>query len=60
MWFYLLTGMRKSELLQVKWPDINFTCKEINLEETKAGRAHIITTYLSVLSDIIIYAFLIR
>jgi integrase len=37
---YLLTGMRKNELLQVKWTDINWTRKEIRLGDTKAGRIH--------------------
>ncbi|AZL16333.1 tyrosine-type recombinase/integrase [Rickettsiales endosymbiont of Stachyamoeba lipophora] len=42
IWLYLLTGMRKSELLQVKWSDINFTRREIKLDDTKAGRVHYI------------------
>lgn len=37
---YLLTGMRKSELLGVKWKDVDFERKEIRLADTKAGRVH--------------------
>jgi len=40
IWLYLLTGLRKSELLSLKWSDINFERKEIRLAETKAGRKH--------------------
>lgn len=37
---YLLTGMRKSELLGIKWEDIDFQREEIRLNDTKAGRVH--------------------
>ncbi len=30
--------MRKSELLMAKWSDIDFECKELRLNDTKAGR----------------------
>ncbi|MEO5666961.1 MAG: site-specific integrase [Bdellovibrionota bacterium] len=39
-WLYLLTGVRKSELLQAKWEDVNFTRFELRLPKTKAGRVH--------------------
>jgi integrase len=39
-WLYLLTGARKSELLNAKWDDINFERKELRIAETKAGRIH--------------------
>ena len=37
---YLLTGVRKTELLTAQWKDIDFVRKELRLEETKAGRIH--------------------
>ena len=40
MWMYLLTGLRRSELLQLKWSDIDPTRNEIKLLDTKAGRPH--------------------
>ncbi len=40
MWMYLLTGLRRSELLQLQWSDIDFDRKEIKLLDTKAGRPH--------------------
>ncbi len=40
LWIYLLLGVRKSELLQAKWEDIDFDRKELRLPETKAGRTH--------------------
>lgn len=40
LWLYLLTGVRKSELLLAKWEDINFERKELRLGDTKAGRTH--------------------
>jgi integrase len=40
IWLYLLTGMRKSELLMAKWFDVDFERKELRLNDTKAGRVH--------------------
>jgi integrase len=40
IWLYLLTGLRKSELLTARWDQIDFTRKEIRLGDTKAGRIH--------------------
>jgi len=40
LWLYLLTGMRKSELLQARWDDIDWERNELRLGETKAGRVH--------------------
>src|SRR5262245_21283040 len=40
LWLYLLTGVRREELLQAQWSDIDFDRCELRLEETKAGRIH--------------------
>ena len=40
LWLYLLTGVRKSELLKAKWEQIDWERKELRLPETKAGRIH--------------------
>ncbi len=40
LWLYLLTGMRKRELLRVRWDDVDFTNRQIRLADTKAGRTH--------------------
>lgn len=39
---YLLTGLRKNELLRAKWEDVDLSRGEIRLPETKAGRVHIL------------------
>jgi integrase len=40
LWLYLLTGLRKSELLSREWADIDWNRKEIRVQETKNGRPH--------------------
>lgn len=40
IWLYLLTGTRKSELLQAKWQDVDWERKELKIPETKSGRTH--------------------
>lgn len=40
LWLYLLTGVRKSELLKLKWTDIDFFRREMRLEHTKNGNTH--------------------
>jgi integrase len=42
LWLYLLTGVRKTELLNARWVDVSFERRELRLEETKAGRAHVV------------------
>jgi integrase len=41
-WLYLLTGMRKRELLQAKWADIDMANKVWCLPVTKSKRSHYI------------------
>lgn len=40
LWLYLLTGVRKSELLKARWDDVDWERKELRLPETKAGGVH--------------------
>lgn len=40
MWLYLLTGLRKEELLSLEWASVDLERKEIRLGDTKAGRTH--------------------
>lgn len=37
---YLLTGLRRSELLTLTWEDVDLDRREIQLKDTKAGRPH--------------------
>jgi integrase len=39
---YLLTGMRRGELLGLRWRDVDLERREIRLGDTKAGRAHVV------------------
>ena len=38
IWLYLLTGLRKNELLSAKWEYIDWDRKELNLPDTKSGK----------------------
>lgn len=38
----LLTGARKSNVLQMQWEDISFSLSEWHIKETKNGEAHVI------------------
>lgn len=40
LWLYLLTGARKSELLEARWDNVSFDRAELRLPDTKAGRTH--------------------
>lgn len=40
IWLYLLTGVRKDELLTLKWSDIDLDRKELKLTDTKNGKPH--------------------
>lgn len=48
LWSYLFTGARKSELLRLKWSDVDFDRREVTLRDTKAGNTHVLplTTHL--------------
>ena len=39
-WLYLLTGVRKRELLRARWKDIDFATNLWRLPDTKSGRVH--------------------
>jgi integrase len=40
IWLYLLTGLRKEELLNARWDNIDQARNEIKIEDTKNGKAH--------------------
>jgi integrase len=40
LWLYLLTALRKSELLALRWDDVDVVRRELRLPDTKSGRAH--------------------
>jgi integrase len=39
---YLLTGLRRAELLNLRWKDVDFDRRELRLDDTKAGRSHVV------------------
>ena len=39
---YLLTGLRRNELLGLRWKDVDFEREELRLRDTKAGRSHVV------------------
>jgi integrase len=40
IWLFLLTGVRRNELLRAKWDQVDFNLKELYLPDTKSGRSH--------------------
>ena len=40
IWLFLLTGLRRSELLTAHWDYVDWNRKELRLPDTKAGRVH--------------------
>jgi integrase len=40
IWLYLLTGVRREELLTLKWSDIDMERRELKLSDTKNGKDH--------------------
>ena len=52
---YLLTGLRKAELLRARWEDVDRNRKELRLRDTKAGRPHVVPLSdpaLSIIEDL--------
>lgn len=50
----LLTGARKSNVLAMRWEEVNFTLQEWHIQETKNGDSHIIPlteTAIAILKD---------
>jgi len=40
LWLYLLTGLRRGELLKIRWDDVDLQRKILTLVETKNGKTH--------------------
>jgi len=40
IWLYILTGVRKTELLNAKWEDVDFRLRQLRIPETKSGKIH--------------------
>jgi integrase len=43
LWLYLLTGLRKNELLRAEWRDVDFATQILRVPETKSGRVHYVS-----------------
>ena len=43
LWLYLLTGVRKSELLEARWDDVDWTRGTLRLPQTKSGDEQLAT-----------------
>jgi integrase len=43
LWLYLLTGLRKNELLRAEWQDVDFASQILRVPETKSGRVHYVS-----------------
>lgn len=48
----ILTGARRSEVLQMKWLDVDFTQNTWRIEHTKANRVHLLPLPLPVIREI--------
>ena len=42
IWLYLLTGLRRSELLLAKWAHIDWTRRQLRLPDTKSGEEQVV------------------
>jgi integrase len=40
IWLFLLTGLRKSELLQARWTNVDWDRNELTIQDTKNGKPH--------------------
>lgn len=52
---YLLTGLRRSELVNLRWADVDLDGARLRLDDTKAGRSHTLplsTPALEILGDL--------
>lgn len=43
IWLYLLTGARRTELLQAKWCDVDWGQRQLRLPETKSGEEQVVS-----------------
>ena len=43
IWLYLLTGVRKNELLSSQWVDVDLHRRELRLPDTKSGHTHYVS-----------------
>ena len=50
LWLYLLTGLRKNELLTAKWEYIDWNRKELRLPDTKSDKVHYLPLSEAVIS----------
>jgi len=48
----ILTGARKSEVLEMRWSDLDFTQNTWRIEHTKANRAHLLPLPVSAMREI--------
>lgn len=42
MWLLVLTGLRRTELLEARWSNVDFARRELRIPTTKSGRPHIV------------------
>lgn len=42
IWLYLLTGLRKTELLGLRWEHVDFDQATVYVPDTKSGRSHLL------------------
>lgn len=49
-WLYLMTGLRRCELLNAKWKDLDIDRKELKIPDTKNGKAHFVPLSIEALA----------